>query len=1519
MPSSILLAVGLELTGWALVAGQMAVIFAISTIASRIFAPSVPQVQDNGVRQQVPPDTTTGIPVVYGEAYLGGKFCDAVLSENQQVMWYTMAISCVSPDGLFTFDKTKFYYADKLITFDSTEPAKVISLTDGAGNVDTKIAGNLYIYLYRSTDSGVITNLDTGGSASGSGLPNTIISTANGAPSGQEWASSNRQMNGLAFAIVKLIYNRDAGTTSFQPITFHCSQTLNGTGVAKPGDVWYDYMTNQIYGCAVDPTFIDTSSVTALNAYSDQLITFNDYNGDPSTQPRYRLNGVLDTGQTALSNVDKIVTCCDSWMQYNAAKGQWSIVINKAESTSLTFNDTNIIGSLNVGAIDITQSINQIEAKFNDVTNRDQPNYVNEKTPDSLLYPNEPVNKYTISFDLVNDSVQALYLANRILEQAREDLTVTINTTYYGIQANAGDVISVTNSAYGWTNKLFRVMKVQEASMPDGSLGASLNLIEYNSQVYDDKDITQYTPAPNSGITSPGYFSTLTAPTIINQLPNAAVPTFDVECLLPTTGRVTTVTLYFTTVAIPSVTDWELLNIQTLANSQAFTNSSYVNFTNISFPTGTYYFAFKVGNEIGQTNLSPISSGYAWSPNPTSSAVSGTFLATFNPPTLQVPYLSGAPVFTGIAPQLYGTAAGGAIDYVNAGTDADTLFVNNTWRIGASSTTGLGDIVTTNITIGSPTDGGNYALFPTPTAMAGSPAYIQVPVRYKTSTGTIVQSITAICQLLFNYQGATGTPGTDGNKTAIVTLYQWSTTTPSTTSGTSLYTWATGTNNSYSGSGGWTTTVPANPGTPLIQLWTATKAITATASTVTTTVDWTTGVSIQAVSANGANGANGVRSARPTVYQWAATIPSGPTGTSTYTWSTNTFTPTPAGWSLTPGTSPSVGYTLWAAVVNLVDSSTVTTSSVNWTTSSISAVGYAGSNGYQSNKPTVYKWALSTPTVTGTSTYTWSTNSFTPTPTGWTTLPTALNVIAASCNVATTADIVLSGIQTIDGVLLVVGDRVLVKNQTTQANNGIYIVTSGSWTRATDADTWAELVDAFVYVVNGSTNGNKVWNCNVVSGGTLGTTAVTFVLAYTGQPTASSYVLYAATSNLATSSTNTTSTIDWSLATVGTYTFGSQQGFSSRICYSKTTLSSLSSTPTTITTSGNTSFPPNNSWGTGVNVRVASTANITTLSGLLTIDGIVTVAGDRVLVKNQTTQANNGIYVVSSGAWTRATDADTWAEFVGLFVFVTTGSTQANTGWDCTVATGGTLGVTAITFASSATVTPVWQATPPTIVAGESVYQSDGIFNPSTGNTVWNVPYLSNLKVGALSAITTNTGNLTVTGTIQAGTAAISGTTMTGAGSQINSTGSFALGNATTNATFDGTILTLNGNVVATNNVFANAITNVAAAYTAGSITVFSGTPILLQSVSITATGAPIILTTSFQWYAGIYGTYELTFEIRRNSTVLASSSTLTGSFSGTYVDTPTAGTVTYSLYGTNGAGSGSASQRAITLLQVKK
>lgn len=95
-------------------------------------------------------------------------------------------------------------------------------------------------------------------------------------------------------------------------------------------------------------------------------------------------------------------------------------------------------------------------------------------------------------------------------------------------------------------------------------------------------------------------------------------------------------------------------------------------------------------------------------------------------------------------------------------------------------------------------------------------------------------------------------------------------------------------------------------------------------------------------------------------------------------------------------------------------------------------------------------------------------------------------------------------------------------------------------------------------------------------------------------------------------------------------------------------------------------------------VRVATTANIT-LSGTQTIDGVALSVGDRVLVKNQGTASQNGIYVVASGAWTRSTDADTSGDLNGgSTVWVNEGSTYADTGWTVTNDGAVSIGTTGI-------------------------------------------------------------------------------------------------------------------------------------------------------------------------------------------------------------------------------------------------
>jgi len=98
----------------------------------------------------------------------------------------------------------------------------------------------------------------------------------------------------------------------------------------------------------------------------------------------------------------------------------------------------------------------------------------------------------------------------------------------------------------------------------------------------------------------------------------------------------------------------------------------------------------------------------------------------------------------------------------------------------------------------------------------------------------------------------------------------------------------------------------------------------------------------------------------------------------------------------------------------------------------------------------------------------------------------------AACQVATTANITLSGLQTIDGYTTLAGDRVLVKNQTQSQYNGIYIASASAWTRSVDMDVWAEVPGAYTVILNGGQL-DTGWVCTATQTGTINVTPMPWV------------------------------------------------------------------------------------------------------------------------------------------------------------------------------------------------------------------------------------------------------------------------------------------------------------------------------------------------------------------------------------------------------------------------------------------
>ena len=161
-----------------------------------------------------------------------------------------------------------------------------------------------------------------------------------------------------------------------------------------------------------------------------------------------------------------------------------------------------------------------------------------------------------------------------------------------------------------------------------------------------------------------------------------------------------------------------------------------------------------------------------------------------------------------------------------------------------------------------------------------------------------------------------------------------------------------------------------------------------------------------------------------------------------------------------------------------------------------------------------------------------------------------------------------------------------------------------------------------------------------------------------------------------------------------------------------TTLGNMNvATPTLDNHAANKSYVDSIAQGLDVkdSVRAASTGNITVGTPATTLDGVTLVTGDRILLKNQTTGSENGIYTYASGGLTRATDMDATGEFVGAFFFVEEGTTNSDQGFVCSTNGTVTVGTTAVAFTQF---TGTGQLT-----AGNGLSKSGNTFNVNVDDT----------------------------------------------------------------------------------------------------------------------------------------------------------------------------------------------------------
>jgi hypothetical protein len=323
----------------------------------------------------------------------------------------------------------------------------------------------------------------------------------------------------------------------------------------------------------------------------------------------------------------------------------------------------------------------------------------------------------------------------------------------------------------------------------------------------------------------------------------------------------------------------------------------------------------------------------------------------------------------------------------------------------------------------------------------------------------------------------------------------------------------------------------------------------------------------------------------------------------------------------------------------------------------------------------------------------------------------------APANFTTTGNITLSGLAVQAGgdwnVTLTAGNRILVKDQTAGVDNGIYLAAAGAWTRSLDANTYEELLSAYLFVLDGVTLAGSAWVDTNLPGGTLGVTPITFVRF-------ANTAIYSAGTGL------TLTNYVFSITPVGTAgTYGSASAVPVFVTNASGQVSSVTNTPIAIA----------NTQVSGLGTMSTQNANAVAITGG-TIDG-TTIGGSTAAAVTGTVVTANTYF---SGAGTNLTGTAS-----GLSI-----------GGNAATATSAVSATTATNLAGGASGSVPYQTAPSTTTFlaagsnGQVLTLASGVpswATPTTG-TVTSVSGTGTVSGISLSGTVTSSGSLTLGGTL---------------------------------------------------------------------------------------------------------------------------------------------------------------------------
>ena len=438
-------------------------------------APEVEEIRGTQINKQ---SNNAQVPVIYGERLVGGTrvFLETSGTDNQYL--YGAMVLCEGEINAIT----EIQVNDSVVTF-SGSFADGVQITSN----DSKLGTTFVLQPFYGTDS-----------QSASSLLTTLTS----------W-TSNHKLSGLCYIAFRFTWDADKYTNiptikvkvQGKKVSTYDSGGNETTGVYSTNPVWclLDFLRNTRYGKGIDINDIDISSFYSASQIAVTQVT--PYSG-ASDINLFDCNAVINTNKKIIDNVKVFLKGMRGLMPY--VQGKFKLLIESTGTATFTLNEDNIIGGIKL----------ESERK-NEKYNRVLINYVNPEKNyqvDTVVYPETDAEHQTLKtaddgflqegnivLDTITSPYQALEFGKIILNRSRNNLKLGLTANYESLDLAIGDIVNVTSTILGMTNKPFRVSGMSLNS----NFTASLSLQEHQDSWYTFDEKTQVATVPDTSFPDP--------------------------------------------------------------------------------------------------------------------------------------------------------------------------------------------------------------------------------------------------------------------------------------------------------------------------------------------------------------------------------------------------------------------------------------------------------------------------------------------------------------------------------------------------------------------------------------------------------------------------------------------------------------------------------------------------------------------------------------------------------------------------------------------------------------------------------------------------------------------------------------------------------------------------------------------------------------------------------------------------------------------------------------------------------